>query len=1104
MNKVKQAVCLILVFVLLSAAIPLQPAKAENIRTLLIGTAEELCAFSEDCSLDSFSKGLSVKLTADISLAGKSFSPVPIFYGSFDGGGHAISGLIINSVGSKQGLFRRVETGAVIKNLRVSGSASPTGSAESVGLIAGVNSGLISSCTVTGTVVGDTDVGGVAGQNLSGGVISLCNSKTVVSGRLHTGGIVGINNGTVENCVNSDEINTSIIGVNSVSESSGITDITGAVDEVVTEAATAMGEEGRKTDEENEYREILLTDISDTGGIVGRNTGSIKYCSNSGTVGYNHVGYNTGGIAGLQNGIVSKCENSGAIFGRKDVGGIVGQFEPDISLYFGVNGAENLESQLSDLTSTLKSLTNSLSGAISSSVNSAKSINSAVGIIEGAIKKNTEEGGNSIDTTMDSLYTSLQKINASASVIIDSIASLTVSADTEMAIISQGLLTLASVLDISQYSDLIDEITAQNSVITEEIGNISAALGDLEGLARSVSEVLNDSSLSDLEKRDKIEKLLKEHSESSIDRAGIAESMSKIAGAVSIINADIGKIADRVDIGNDKAQAAIKLIFDASDRLQSAVAGFSNAVTPMLSVINREIDNIEDVIKRYADGAGDRLSGTFNTVYEQLSIINGSMKDILNSADSSNNQVGTLLNTAINEMELIGKSVAAMLGTPQYSSVDVSDTIEQEEKPGQISGCRNTGSITADANVGGVAGIMAIEIGSDPEEDFSMADGLWVDTTALFRAIIMTGSNSGSVTAKNEYAGGAVGRCDVGAVYKTENIGTITAVNGSYCGGIAGSSLSSIIKCSVLCDLEGNDYLGGLVGKGVNLSGSRAMVRLNSSGECVGAIAGSASGELSDNFFVKEGLAAIDGVSYEDKAYPLIYSEFIALEGISEIFTDLHTDFYVDGSLVKRIPTAYGSSLDNNDIPILPSRSDSFGVWEEFETENLFRSQTVNAVYRGWVETISSGGDLALALAEGQFSNQAVLTVSEVETVDGFGALYKSEVSYVYSITDESLSYDGEYLLHLYSPDTGNASVALTANGRTVIYNCKRDGSYLLFNAPADGEITILRNRQSTAVTAAFIAFGIILLLLLILLIRRKKKCPKREKPQKAGAHLKK
>ena len=53
-----------------------------------------------------------------------------------------------------------------------------------------------------------------------------------------------------------------------------------------------------------------------------------------GAVGYAHVGYNIGGIVGRQSGYLSSCTNSGTILGRKDVGGIAGQLEPEVRLLY--------------------------------------------------------------------------------------------------------------------------------------------------------------------------------------------------------------------------------------------------------------------------------------------------------------------------------------------------------------------------------------------------------------------------------------------------------------------------------------------------------------------------------------------------------------------------------------------------------------------------------------------------------------------------------------------------------------------------------------------------------------------------------------------------
>ena len=97
-----------------------------------ISSAEDFAAFSKRCTLDSWSKGKTVNLTADISLSGTDFSPVPVFCGTFNGNGHTISGLELDGGNSYQGLFRFVEQDGVINGLTVSGTVSADGAQEYV------------------------------------------------------------------------------------------------------------------------------------------------------------------------------------------------------------------------------------------------------------------------------------------------------------------------------------------------------------------------------------------------------------------------------------------------------------------------------------------------------------------------------------------------------------------------------------------------------------------------------------------------------------------------------------------------------------------------------------------------------------------------------------------------------------------------------------------------------------------------------------------------------------------------------------------------------------------------------------------------------------
>ena len=132
---------------------------------LRIGSAEDFLAFAENCALDSWSQGAQVQLLADISLEGTDFAPIPTFGGSFDGGGHTISGLSLTQSLSPAGLFGTLQPTAVVKNLTVQGTVTPGGDGLSVGGIVGENHGMVEDCAFTGTVAGEINTGGIAGMN---------------------------------------------------------------------------------------------------------------------------------------------------------------------------------------------------------------------------------------------------------------------------------------------------------------------------------------------------------------------------------------------------------------------------------------------------------------------------------------------------------------------------------------------------------------------------------------------------------------------------------------------------------------------------------------------------------------------------------------------------------------------------------------------------------------------------------------------------------------------------------------------------------------------------------------------------------------------------
>ena len=93
-NKSRIAAIFMALVLVESTAAPALAAGAEmSGDTVYISTAQDLVTLARHCALDTWSQGKTVILQADISLTDVEFTPIPTFGGTFDGGGHTISGL---------------------------------------------------------------------------------------------------------------------------------------------------------------------------------------------------------------------------------------------------------------------------------------------------------------------------------------------------------------------------------------------------------------------------------------------------------------------------------------------------------------------------------------------------------------------------------------------------------------------------------------------------------------------------------------------------------------------------------------------------------------------------------------------------------------------------------------------------------------------------------------------------------------------------------------------------------------------------------------------------------------------------------------------------
>ena len=186
-----------------------------------ISTADQLKLFRDivnGAGGQTQNRGACAVLTADIDLNNEPWTPIgnytegnQIYYeGTFDGGGHTISGLNVTGKFRCASLFGAVK-GGTIKNLTVAGNVShnysSTGLDCHVGGIVGsaLDAATIENCSNNCSVTGGSGdfIGGIAGSNInSARIIDCYNVGTITGTIMETGGVTGFNMGTISNCYN--------------------------------------------------------------------------------------------------------------------------------------------------------------------------------------------------------------------------------------------------------------------------------------------------------------------------------------------------------------------------------------------------------------------------------------------------------------------------------------------------------------------------------------------------------------------------------------------------------------------------------------------------------------------------------------------------------------------------------------------------------------------------------------------------------------------------------------------------------------------------------------------------------------------------------------
>ena len=143
---------------------------------------------------------INITLDKNIDLTGKDWTPIGTsvdnsYKGTFDGGGHTITGLTFTTNDKYAGLFGWLNKAGTVKNVVMEGVQITSNQiyGGSIGGVVGYSWGTIENCSVSGSVSGTVYVGGVVGAQIDGSITG-CSSSATVKGTVDVGGVAGQTN----------------------------------------------------------------------------------------------------------------------------------------------------------------------------------------------------------------------------------------------------------------------------------------------------------------------------------------------------------------------------------------------------------------------------------------------------------------------------------------------------------------------------------------------------------------------------------------------------------------------------------------------------------------------------------------------------------------------------------------------------------------------------------------------------------------------------------------------------------------------------------------------------------------------------------------------
>lgn len=1009
-----------------------------------------------------------------------------------------------------------------------------------VGGIAGMNTdyGKIISCIVSGNVGGENFTGGIVGKN--SGFIRNCTNNAVVNtvyeekknettdidtdvgaiienykmkeeeseeasvlGYSDTGGIVGYTSGIVQGCVNNGAVGYPHIGYN-------------------------------------------------VGGIAGKQSGYMLGCENYGFI---QGRKDVGGIAGqAEPYILLDVLESTLKDVHKEITNLntmVNNFITDTD-----NLGDDADVHLKEISEYAKNAQDNTEVLINRGTDfiddNLDEINAQSAILSNTLDKlipvfdNLEKAGDDLSDSLNKIVDALKEIEINSPEFGDEIDGIT-DALSEIAKAEKSIKNAVSKADkvrnnlefaiefnnskdvknaVSDLGAAIKDIIKAKQTIKEEIGKIETIIKtkpeNFDGLIANVKETVNilagikdnigttitslktiNQSIDTVILNGEIDfKKFKDavnNTESAVKY--LADGMYHITDGIEDLGEAIGDLSDGIEDyaddvidelkeARDNLTDAVDLLSNATDDLKTSIEDIKDILTDLSNEEELEFVKLGDEFRDASDDLFDSLSGISDEIDGLRNTVTDGTDNIANSLTAISNQFNLIVDLLADEVERVKD------GTENISDIflDVSDEDIESAKQGKIEDCRNFGTVEADRNVGGVAGAMAIEYSKDPEDDIEKPDTL--NFTYRTRAILQDCINDGKVTGKKDCVGGIVGFSEIGTVYECQNYVDVESTNGNYVGGIAGKSESAIRKSYAKSKITGKRYIGGVAGKADIVTASYAIVNIDA-GEDAGAICGYAVNKdnLYRNFFVNNGVGAVDGISYTNKAEPISFDKLKDVNAVPARFISFSVKFIADDKIIETQDVKYGEDTKRIKYPKVPEKDGHFGVWQRTESETVTENIEIICEYQPYITVLSSNaknenGKLAVALAEGKFTDKAKLNVKESKENPPVKAGENVKV-YDISLLNTDVKPDETVVLRMINENKSNVSVWVLTDGEWQEIETKDKGKYVKFQMTGTDNTICLRyegRNVKTLMITVFVTAAVFAVLIIIRSGRKRKR----------------